>query len=111
MRLPRWTVDAGWSNVASRSSSAALLPRSCAWAKALSGILLFESGFVGVLGPMQREAERSAAALVGKADPSTLAASLAAEGAVVKTAGIQPGLRRMTGKAICFDSQDDAIDE
>jgi dihydroxy-acid dehydratase len=35
--------------------------------------------------------------------------NLAAEGAVVKTAGIQPGLRRMTGKAICFDSQDDAI--
>jgi hypothetical protein len=50
-----------------------------AWAKALSGILLFESGFVGVLGPMQREAERSAAALEGKADPTTLAASLSAE--------------------------------
>jgi hypothetical protein len=50
-----------------------------AWAKALSGILLFESGFVGVLGPMQQEAERSAAALAGKADPATLAASLAAE--------------------------------
>lgn len=50
-----------------------------AWAKALSGILLFESGFVGVLGPMQQEAERSAAALTGKADPATLAASLTAE--------------------------------
>lgn len=50
-----------------------------AWAKALSGILLFESGFVGVLGPMQQEAERSAAALAGKADPATLAASLSAE--------------------------------
>jgi dihydroxy-acid dehydratase len=35
--------------------------------------------------------------------------NLASEGAVVKTAGIQPGLRRMTGKAICFDSQDEAI--
>ena len=35
--------------------------------------------------------------------------NLATEGAVVKTAGIEPGLRRMTGKAICFDSQDDAI--
>lgn len=50
-----------------------------AWAKALSGILIFESGFVGVLGPMQQEAERSAAALAGKADPASLAASLAAE--------------------------------
>lgn len=50
-----------------------------AWAKALSGIVLFESGFVGVLGPMQQEAERSAAALAGKADPTLLAASLGAE--------------------------------
>ena len=50
-----------------------------AWAKALSGILLFESGFVGVLGPMQQEAKRSAAALAGKANPTTLAASLSAE--------------------------------
>ena len=50
-----------------------------AWAKALSGVLLFESGFVGVIGPMQREAERSAAALAGKADPSVLAGSLTAE--------------------------------
>lgn len=50
-----------------------------AWAKALSGILLFESGFVGVVGPMQQEAKRSAAALAGNADPAVLAASLAAE--------------------------------
>ena len=50
-----------------------------AWAKALSGILLFESGFVGVLGPMQQEAERSAAALEGKVDLATLATSLSAE--------------------------------
>jgi dihydroxy-acid dehydratase len=35
--------------------------------------------------------------------------NLAEEGAVVKTAGIDPGLHRMSGKAICFDSQDDAI--
>ena len=28
-----------------------------AWVKAASGILIFESGFIGVLGPMQREAE------------------------------------------------------
>ncbi|MGL6181935.1 MAG: hypothetical protein ACRC2G_07170 [Aestuariivirga sp.] len=50
-----------------------------AWAKAISGILVFESGFVGILGPMQREAERSADALAGKIEPSTLAASLTAE--------------------------------
>ena len=43
-----------------------------AWAKALSGVLLFESGFVGVLGPIQQEAKRSAAALAGKADTTLL---------------------------------------
>ena len=50
-----------------------------AWAKAISGILVFESGFVGILGPMQREAERSAAALAGKIEALSLAASLTAE--------------------------------
>ncbi len=40
---------------------------------------------------------------------AVLRGNLASEGAVVKTAGIDPGLRRMTGKALCFDSQDDAI--
>jgi len=35
--------------------------------------------------------------------------SLAREGAVVKTAGIHPSMRRFTGAAICFDSQDEAI--
>jgi dihydroxy-acid dehydratase len=40
---------------------------------------------------------------------AVLHGNLAAEGAVVKTAGIAPGLRRMAGKALCFDSQDDAI--
>ena len=50
-----------------------------AWSKALSGILLFESGFVGVIGPMQQEAKRSAAALAGKVDPAALATSLTAE--------------------------------
>lgn len=49
------------------------------WAKALSGILLFESGFVGVIGPMQLEATRSYAVLAGKADPEILSTSLAAE--------------------------------
>lgn len=50
-----------------------------AWVKAASGILIFESGFVGIVGPMQQEAERSAQALAGKADPALLAASLGAE--------------------------------
>jgi dihydroxy-acid dehydratase len=40
---------------------------------------------------------------------AVLFGNLAQEGAVVKTAGIQPSMRRFTGKAICFDSQDDAV--
>ena len=36
--------------------------------------------------------------------------NLAKEGAVVKTAGIDPNMREFTGKAICFDSQQEAID-
>jgi dihydroxy-acid dehydratase len=39
---------------------------------------------------------------------AVLFGNLAPEGGVVKTAGIQPSMRRFTGKAICFDSQDDA---
>ena len=51
------------------------------WAlvKLATGILVFEWGFVGVQGPMQEEAERSAAALAGSLDPATLADTLAAE--------------------------------
>ncbi|HSN92493.1 MAG TPA: dihydroxy-acid dehydratase [Anaeromyxobacteraceae bacterium] len=40
---------------------------------------------------------------------AVLFGNLAPEGAVVKTAGIQPSMRRFTGKAICFDSQDEAL--
>ncbi len=40
---------------------------------------------------------------------AVLFGNLAQEGAVVKTAGIEPAMRRFTGRAICFDSQDDAI--
>src|SRR5512137_449805 len=40
---------------------------------------------------------------------AVLFGNLAREGAVVKTAGIEPGMRQFTGKAICFDSQDEAI--
>ncbi len=35
--------------------------------------------------------------------------NLAEQGCVVKTAGIQPNMRKFTGKAICFNSQDEAI--
>ena len=45
-----------------------------ALAKLATGVLIFESGFVGVLGPIQDEAERSAGALAGRVDPATLAA-------------------------------------
>lgn len=54
-----------------------------AWLKAASGILVFESGFVGVLGPMQQEAERSAQALAGQLDTATLSTSLGAERATL----------------------------
>jgi len=40
---------------------------------------------------------------------AVLFGNLAPEGAVVKTAGIQPSMRRFTGKAICFDSQEEAL--
>ncbi|KMO40005.1 hypothetical protein VQ02_09210 [Methylobacterium variabile] len=50
-----------------------------AWVKLATGILMFEYGFVGVQGPMQREADRSAQALAGRVDPATLAESLGAE--------------------------------
>lgn len=50
-----------------------------AWIKLATGILVFESGFVGVLGPMQEEARRSADALAGRLDPATLTGGLTAE--------------------------------
>jgi dihydroxy-acid dehydratase len=40
---------------------------------------------------------------------SVLFGNLAEEGAVVKTAGIAPTMRQFKGKAICFNSQDEAI--
>jgi dihydroxy-acid dehydratase len=40
---------------------------------------------------------------------AVLFGNLAPEGAVVKTAGIQPSMRKFTGKAICFDSLDEAV--
>ena len=40
---------------------------------------------------------------------AVLFGNLATEGAVVKTAGIEPGMRKFTGKAVCFDSQDESV--
>lgn len=40
---------------------------------------------------------------------SILFGNLATEGAVVKTAGIEPNMRQFKGKAICFNSQPEAI--
>lgn len=50
-----------------------------AWVKLATGVLVFEGGFVGVLGPLQEGAEQSARALAGVVDPSTLPRSLVAE--------------------------------
>ena len=47
-----------------------------AWAKLAMGVLVFEWGFVSVVGPLQHEAEQSARALAGEIDPATLAGEL-----------------------------------
>ncbi len=49
------------------------------WAKAATGVLLFESGLTTIQGPIQREAERSAMALTSHLDAEALGASLTAE--------------------------------
>ena len=49
------------------------------WAKALSGILLFEYGFIGVQGPMKQEAELATRALAGEVPVAELAVSLGPE--------------------------------
>ena len=41
-----------------------------AWAKMVSGIIVFEWGFVGVQGPMENEAKASANVLAGQGDPA-----------------------------------------
>lgn len=50
-----------------------------AWIKAATGILIFEGGFVGVLGPMQREAEIAAKVVAGQLDAASLGVSLSPE--------------------------------
>jgi hypothetical protein len=50
-----------------------------AWAKAASGILVFEGGFLYVVGPIQDEAKRSATVLHGHLSGVHLSGSLDAE--------------------------------
>jgi hypothetical protein len=50
-----------------------------AWAKLATGILVFESGLVYVLGPIQEEAKRSASALAGQLDPALITGAYGAE--------------------------------
>jgi hypothetical protein len=50
-----------------------------AWAKMLTGLLMFEGGFSMVLGPIQEEAKRSASALAGQLDPAVLTCAYGAE--------------------------------
>ncbi len=45
-----------------------------AWVKLVSGVLVFEWGFVGIQGPMTQEAENAARVLAGGADPAMAAA-------------------------------------
>lgn len=49
-----------------------------AWAKAATGILIFEGG-LHVIGPIQEEAKRGAGMLAGRPDPASLATLLTAE--------------------------------
>jgi hypothetical protein len=62
MALNRAYLNAGW-----------------AWIKLATGVLMFEGGLVYVQGPMKREAEQSAQALIGSFDPAALATALQGE--------------------------------
>jgi hypothetical protein len=50
-----------------------------AWAKAVSGIILFEGGLVSVMGPMQHEAELAAKVQAGQAAITNLGQNLRPE--------------------------------
>jgi hypothetical protein len=50
-----------------------------AWAKAATGVLVFEWGFVAIQGPMQQQADLSARALAGGIDAVALTKSLGNE--------------------------------
>jgi hypothetical protein len=71
-----------------------------ALAKLATGVLIFEGGLVSVVGPIQEEAQRSASAVAGHLDPSTLTRSSGAlEGVLwvllaVSTANVVLGVWR-----------------
>jgi hypothetical protein len=71
-----------------------------AWAKLATGIIIFEYGFLAVLGPQQYEAELSAKALAGEADAALLGTTVDAEWAsllvllAVATANVVLGVWR-----------------
>ena len=48
-----------------------------AWAKLLTGVLMFEWSLAGVVQPLQSEAERTARAMLDTSDPAILAAVIA----------------------------------
>lgn len=49
------------------------------WAKLATGVLIFEAGFVYIVGPIQEEAKRAASALAGQLDPAALTGSYGSE--------------------------------
>jgi len=50
-----------------------------AWAKLVTGVVLFEAGMAYLVGSIQEEATRSASALAGKLDPASLTGSYGSE--------------------------------
>lgn len=50
-----------------------------AWVKLATGVLIFEAGMAYLIGPIQAEAKRAAAALAGELDPARLTGSYGAE--------------------------------
>jgi hypothetical protein len=50
-----------------------------AWAKAASGLAIFEGGLVSLIGPLQAGAKMSAAVLAGQADPLVVARAFGPE--------------------------------
>jgi hypothetical protein len=88
------------SGLAAIAASRAFHNAGWAWAKLATGVLIFEAGFVYVLGPIQEEAKRSARALLGQLDPATLTGSYGSERGtlwfllVVTTANVVLGVWR-----------------
>ncbi len=67
------------SGLLAMAASPGYLDAGWVWVKAATGILVFESGFTGVAGPIQQAGRTSAAALAGRMDPGTVALAFGAE--------------------------------